>query len=276
MYLFAFSLPIFLPDFVYLFTFFYSIFFTYNFGVFSFSFFLSFMASVYKCCLSRANAPTGSRYMLTCVECSSKMIRNSSIEPIRKQCPNAWEHTVTHRLLNINWKLRVQRSSKSAWGLCMPLNIFVPYGKSNERSFALTFPTIHRTAHTLSHSRHCALCLSFVLNAFYCLICTVYQIGVWIFDSLSTRFIFSPPSLNIRLWRTLSLKFSFFFCMTFESFSFFTFLYISLCLCVCGWMSRDEWERKSNWECYFVFFPFFSTDKILCLAIYTNIESPQC
>lgn len=230
MYLFAFSFPIFYPIlFIYL-LFFYSIFFSQIILVYFLFSFSSFMASVYKCCLSRANAPIGSYYMLTCVECSSKMIRNSSIEPIRKQCPNAWEHTVTHRLLNINWKLRVQRSSKSAWGLCMPLNIFVPYGKSNERSFALTFPTIHRTAHTLSHSRHCALCLSFMLNAFYCLICTVYQIGVWIFDSLSTRFIFSPPSLNIRFWRKLALNFSFLFLYDIWKLLLAT---ISLCLSLC-------------------------------------------
>lgn len=252
MYLFAFSLPIFYPI-LFIYLLFFIPYFPHIILAYFVQFFLSFMASVYKCCLSRANAPTGSRYMLTCVECSSKMIRNSSIEPIRKQCPNAWEHTVTHRLLNINWKLRVQRSSKSAWGLCMPLNIFVPYGKSNERSFALTFPTIHRTAHTLSHSRHCALCLSFVLNAFYCLICTVYQIGVWIFDSLSTRFIFSPPSLNIRLWRTLSLKFSFFSVWHLKASPRHDF-FMSLCV----WMNVTWWVgEKKQLRVLFCFFSLF-------------------
>lgn len=35
-----------------------------------------------------------------------------------EQCQNAWEHTVTHRQLNINWKLRVQCSTESAICCC--------------------------------------------------------------------------------------------------------------------------------------------------------------
>lgn len=122
-----------------------------------------------------------------------------------------------NRLLNINWKLRVQRSFESAIKVCVYAAQYssVPYGSSRRRYFANDFSDTDFVRRTLFHSRYHDISFSLAIRTCWYSLCLLFGCHFYIFfDSLFYSFqIFSRSRLHHLvlnvLWRKLSLNFSF-------------------------------------------------------------------